>query len=61
MVANMNPKLSRIGVGRYDQPEKVGWLGWIEDEEKTWVAYISLDGVPHFYLNRNESGKVLAA
>lgn len=57
----MEPKLSRIRVGCYDQPEKVGWLGWIEDEWKTWIAYIGLDGVPRFHLNRDTSGKVLGA
>jgi len=57
----MKPKLSRIRVGRYDQPDKVGWLGWIEDEWKTWVAYIDLEGHPRFYLNRDDTGKVLNA
>lgn len=57
----MTPKLSRIRVGRYAQPQKVGWLGWIEDEEKTWVAYIDLEGRPRFYLDRNDSGAVLGA
>jgi len=53
-------KLPCIKVGRYGQPEKVGWLGWIEDEERTWVAFIDLEGRPKFFLNRDpKTGAVI--
>jgi hypothetical protein len=46
-------KLSCIKVGRYAEPLKVGWLGWLEDAEKTWIAYIDLNGRPRFFLKRD--------
>ena len=37
------------------------WAGWLEPEDKTWIAFIrEEDGVPVFYLNRDpETGAVL--
>lgn len=34
---------SGLSLGLYDQPEKVGWLGWVKDGEKT-IAFVDLDG-----------------
>lgn len=53
--------MGNIEVGRYtpetgtilpDGSIKQNWKGWIQDEEKTWIAFIDMDGVPHFFLDR---------
>jgi hypothetical protein len=49
----MPHKLPCIKVGRYNQPQAVGWLGWIEDRETTWIAFVDLEGRPKFFLNRD--------
>ena len=46
--------MGNIKVGRYEEPEKVGgWQGWIEPEDKSWIAFIREDGVPIVFLNRD--------
>ena len=52
--------MCNVRVGRYKYPESVGWQGWIEPEDKSWIAFVALDGKPVFFLNRDPvSGKVL--
>lgn len=31
------------------------WQGWIEDEDRTWIAFIDMQGQPVFFLNRCRS------
>ena len=50
--------MQKINVYRYPQPKAVGWAGTIEPEDKSWIAFIDLDGVPHFYLHRDETGAI---
>lgn len=46
--------MNNIIVKRYSDPVAVGgWQGWIEPEDKTWIAFIAMDGRPVFYLNRD--------
>lgn len=42
-----------IRVGRYRRPQSVGWAGWIEPEDLSWIAFIDLEGSPVFFLNRD--------
>lgn len=52
--------MQNIHVGRYSEPAKVGWAGWLEPADKDWIAFIGLDGKPTFFLNRDPStGAVL--
>jgi hypothetical protein len=51
--------MSNITVGRYDNPKAVGFSGWIEPEDKSWIAFIDTEGKPTFFLNRDKSGGVL--
>lgn len=46
--------MQNITVGRY-QHESVtqAWQGWIEPDDKSWIAFISADGVPKVYLDRD--------
>lgn len=68
--------MCNIKVGRYHKPTDeeraaVGpdinfpadrWMGWIEPEDLSWIAFIDADGRPVFFLDRNpETGGVLDA
>jgi hypothetical protein len=49
-----------IVVRRYPNPSEIGWAGWIEPRDLSWIAFIDLHGRPRFYLNRDPStGAVL--
>ena len=57
-----------IHVHRYDVPTKREdgvsypsdtWQGWIEDDERTWIAFIGADGRPLVWLNRDADGGVI--
>ncbi len=48
-----------IKVGRYSNPEEVGYQGWVEDADKTWIAYVDLEGKLTVWLNRDKDGGVL--
>lgn len=52
--------MSNIIVGRYQNAElRKTWQGWIEPEDKSWIAFIAADGKPTFYLDRDpETGAV---
>jgi hypothetical protein len=52
--------MQNIKVSRYSDPKSHGWAGWIEPEDRSWVAFIGLDGRPLFYLNRDpRTGAIL--
>lgn len=52
--------MQSINVRRYSNPKAVGWAGWIEPEDRSWIAFIDLEGRPLFFLNRDpSSGHVL--
>jgi len=46
--------VNNIIVKRYSDPVAVGgWQGWIEPEDRTWIAFIDMEGRPTFFLNRD--------
>jgi hypothetical protein len=45
--------MGNITVGRYADPESTGYQGWLEPDDKTWIAFIDSDGHPQFYLDRD--------
>lgn len=51
--------MQRIKVTRYTDPAAVGWAGYIEPEDESWIAFIGLDGVPVVFLSRSATGAVL--
>lgn len=52
--------MCNIIVGRYKKPEKVGWLGWMEPEDKSWIVFVDLKNNLKVYLNRDgRSGAVI--
>ena len=53
--------MCNIIVGRYSNEElRKTWQGWIEPEDKSWIAFIDVEGKPVFYLNRDPiTGAVL--
>ena len=51
--------MGNIEVGRYDDPQSVGYAGWIEPSDRTWIAFIGNDGKAVFFLDRDpETGAV---
>lgn len=55
----LTEKSSRVKVGRYTNPEKIGWQGWLEDEAETWIVFVALDGSVKAYLRREKDGAVI--
>lgn len=52
--------MQHVHVRRYEQPKRLGWAGWIEPTDKSWIAFIGLDGRPLFFLNRDpRTGRIL--
>ena len=47
------PTMCNIKVGRYKDPNSVGWSGWLEPENKSWIMFINLEGQPTVFLNRD--------
>jgi len=50
--------MGNITVGRYDHPESVGYQGWIEPDDKSWIAFVDNDGKATFFLDRDADGAV---
>lgn len=42
-----------IRVTRYSNPNALGWAGYIEPADRSWIAFIGLDGLPRFHLHRD--------
>jgi hypothetical protein len=52
--------VQNIKVTRYTHPKATGWAGYIEPEDGSWIAFVGLDGVPRFFLNRDpQTGAIL--
>lgn len=52
--------MGNITVGRYDHPDSVGYQGWIEPDDRSFIAFIANDGTPAVFLDRDpETGAVL--
>ena len=52
--------MQNIVVRRYNTELRHLWQGWIEPEDRSWIAFIRNDGIPIFFLNRDpKSGAVL--
>ena len=45
--------MQNITVHRYSQPQAVGYAGWLEPADKSWIAFIDLKGQPTFFLDRD--------
>jgi hypothetical protein len=54
--------MQNINVRRYENPEAVGgWAGWIEPDDRSWIAFIKTNGSAVFFLERDpETGAVLS-
>lgn len=51
--------MSNVTIGRYDNPSDVGYQGWIEPDDRTWIAFVATSGAPIFFLDRDPDGGVL--
>lgn len=45
--------MGNITVGRYQDPASVGYQGWLEPDDKSWIAFVDNDGHPVFFLDRD--------
>jgi hypothetical protein len=45
--------VGNIAVGRYTDPDSTGYAGWIEPDDKTWIAYVGNGRVPVVFLDRD--------
>ena len=48
--------MQRIRIGRYSNPEEIGYQGWIETDE--WIIWISNDGTLTIGTDREDDGSV---
>jgi len=51
--------MQNITIGRYDHPESVGFSGWVEPEDRSWILFIKDDGSALFFPERDETGAVI--
>ena len=52
--------MQNVKITRYSRPLETGWAGYLEPEDKSWIAFIGLNGVPRFFLNRDPaSGAIM--
>lgn len=48
--------MQNIVVSRYRQPDKVGWAGSVEPEDRSWILFLRADpGEPSLFLHRTLS------
>jgi hypothetical protein len=45
--------MPNIKVTRYPDPKATGWSGYLEPDDRSWIAFVGLDGRPVFFLNRD--------
>jgi hypothetical protein len=46
--------MKNIIVTRYKNPDKVGWLGYMEPKDKSWIMFVDRDNNPKIYLERDK-------
>lgn len=52
--------MTNIYVGRYSDSDQIGYQGWIEPIDRTWIMFITNDGSPTVFLHRDpDTGAVL--
>jgi hypothetical protein len=51
--------MQKIKIERYDDPKAIGYQGYVEPEDRSWILYVENDGAPLFYPHRAEDGGVL--
>jgi hypothetical protein len=50
---NTEIQMQNVHVKRYANPQQVGWAGYLEPEDRSWIAFIDLEGRPVFFLDRD--------
>lgn len=53
-------KVNDVHVQRYADPEQVGYQGWIEPADRSWIVFVDLDGKPSLFDKRDANGAVVA-
>ena len=52
--------MKNIKIGRYADPQAIGYTGWIEPEDRTWTLFIGLDGAAELYSTTVEPAEPVA-
>ena len=47
--------MGTIKVGRYEHPDSVGYAGWVEPEDRSWIVFVKNDHSVEVYLDRDPS------
>ncbi len=45
--------LMDIHVGRCSNPQDVGYGGWIEPDDRSWIMFVDVEQKPVMFLNRD--------
>ncbi len=45
--------MGNVVVGRYTDSASVGYQGWIEPDDRSWIMFIREDGSPQVFLDRD--------
>lgn len=53
--------MSNLTIARYDESvHKIGYSGYIEPEDRSWIIYLDTDGKPsRYYPQRDNDGAVI--
>lgn len=51
--------MQNVTVHRYQNPEAVGWQGYIEPADRSWIVFVALDGTPVLFPARGADGATL--
>ncbi len=55
-----NHIIDRLKIGRYSNPENIGYSGYLQPKDLSWIIYFGLDGRPtHYYPERDKDGGVV--
>jgi hypothetical protein len=55
-----HPSLTAPLSGTYDNPADVGgWIGWIEDDAETWIAFVDVNGKALLWTQREPEGGII--
>jgi len=53
--------VKNVKIHRYSNPKAHGWAGWIEPEDRSWIAFVGRNGLPMIFLHRDpKTGAILS-
>lgn len=53
--------MKNVKIKRYASPMAHGWAGWIEPDDRNWIVFVGVNGLPMIYMHRDpETGAILS-